>query len=196
MGRTWSRSKRGRTSEPTDPGLALPSLERSEATERRRAAGRAARRAGLEFEQYVDGWLTALEQARLIAWWQANHPGKIGARFVEAAGADRGGFLARGTPFALEVKSTQPGDDFHRRRVTEKQARHLDAVARAGGPALLALQFRAWDGVNLQYLVPWEVAPWRRLRTQDVLRAADLEDFRVLPGMFAASFRARIAAGL
>lgn len=120
-------------------------------SKRNKARGHIAKQAGKDFEAAIDVELTTLQQQGVIAYWERNKAGwrKTGPRWmpVEVSGADRFGVLSNGLAFALEVKSTgsTPGGKpkpLDLSRITDRQRLHLDATHRAGGCALLALEFR------------------------------------------------------
>lgn len=89
-------------------------------------------------------------------------------------GSDSGGLS-----FAAEAKSTAD-DRLARAVVSEKQADHLDAVARAGGLALLLCEFRS--AAPARCAVPWAEVPWRKLRTADSVGLAEIERWIIAPG--------------
>lgn len=187
----------GGTSLPPPSGAAplldsrKPSTERRDALdkkERNRKRGREARESGADFEAAVDSSLRVLHQQGVITWCQVNRPGKHGASFAEATGADRSGLLPFAIGWAMEVKSVQ-GDRLPRKRLTELQIAHLDATHRCGGLALLAVQFRHEPPIeHTVVLVPWALVPWKKLRKQQVLERVDVGSWRIGAADFAATF--------
>lgn len=85
-----------------------------------------------------------------------------------------------GVSFAAEAKSTSD-DRLARAEVKPKQAEHLDAVSRAGGLALLLVEFRG-GSVPVRCAVPWAEVPWRKLRTADSVGADDIARWTIAPG--------------
>jgi hypothetical protein len=154
----------------------------------KRSAGALAHATGQLFQ---DGIANQLEAARMmgeIAWWEHNQPlfrpiGK--GRFVAVArgGADFAGILpGGGIAFAIEAKSCDD-DRFYRSWLPENQTSHLDAVARAGGLALLAIQFRGAP-CSPSYLVEWFSVPWLTIRSAPSIGPADLVGSSMARGGF------------
>lgn len=90
------------------------------------------------------------------------------------AGSDSGGLS-----FVAEAKSTAD-ERLARAVVSQKQSDHLDAVARAGGLALLLCEFRA--AAPTRCAIPWAEVPWRKLRTADSLGRAEVGRWIIAPG--------------
>lgn len=84
-----------------------------------------------------------------------------------------------GVSFAAEAKSTS-SDRLARAEVKTKQAEHLDAVSRAGGLALLLIEFRTSTPVRCS--VPWAEVPWKKLRTADSVGIVELTEWVIAPG--------------
>lgn len=73
-------------------------------------------------------------------------------------------------PLGAEAKSTKK-DRLPRSAVEPLQAKYLDAVARAGGLALLLVEFRAQD---IRTAIPWLEVPWQVLKSAESLSVADV----------------------
>lgn len=171
---------------------------------KRVAVGRANKSAGDAFEIWLNlqhreairrGFLACVEKSE-------PHTKIINGRVVYTARgvADYFGTLAAGTrstdsfsarvrpaasvldgiSFAVEAKSTADERLAHA-EVKPKQAEHLDAVSRAGGLALLLVEFRG-GSVPVRCAVPWAEVPWRKLRTADSVGIAEIERWIITPG--------------
>lgn len=137
--------------------------------------GHKSRDAGSSFEKRVQGALVAAQQAGVVAWWSHQHPlmNQRGT-YVGQTGADFVLVLVGGTSGAIEAKSVK-GASMPRDRIEPEQARHLTAVARERGVALLALEFVDEErGAKDQFLVPWDAVPWKLARTSERVYARDL----------------------
>lgn len=168
------------------------------------ALGRANKAAGSTHEFWIDLQHAAAWREGLLAHVEKNEPHSrvvSGRVLYSAAGvADYTGTLAAGTrstslfsaraplsvldgvTLAVEAKSTSAAR-LARAEVKPRQAEHLGAVARAGGLALLLVEFRGADPRGAaRYAVPWAEVPWAKLRTADSVGAADLARWSVLPG--------------
>jgi len=166
-------------------------------TEARELAGRKAKRRGEALETWVRGLLISALLALVIAHWmqiwpEAKHKrapdGRGGWRFElrwgARAHADFAGTTADGRSFAIECKTVE-GARLPRARIAAQQVKHLDAVARAGGVALLALEFRDEGpvvSVGRQYLVPWGQVPWVVARSAQAVEEASLARWRIKHG--------------
>jgi hypothetical protein len=83
---------------------------------------------------------------------------------------------------ACEAKSTD-GDRLPRSKISPKQQEHLTAVARAGGLALLVIEFRHdTPPVFTRYAVPWLEIKWTVLRTAESVAESDISQWQVQPG--------------
>lgn len=165
----------------------MPKRPKGEISSRISARSQASARAveaGKSFEEVIEGHLSTAASNRLVDQWKHNEPHFVRAgfkRFVpaEAGIADYSGVLFGGIAFGLEVKSTA-GDRFAKASVSESQQTHLDALARAGALALLALQFRNdRAGAVDNFLVPWQAAPWEIARTAESLTRGALSAWRL-----------------
>lgn len=177
------------------------------------ATGRANKAAGSTHEFWMSLQHAEAKRAGLLAHVEKNEPHSkiIGGRvmYSSAGVSDYTGTLAAGTrstsffvgrpqlscldgvTLAVEAKSTSAAR-LARAEVKPRQSEHLDAVARAGGLALLLVEFRGAD--PLRFAVPWAEVPWTKLRTADSVGAADLGRWLVQPGgsylsMFATTLR-------
>lgn len=78
--------------------------------------------------------------------------------YVAPGVSDYTATLEGGRSAAVEAKSVE-GDRFARSGVSDQQQKHLDAVSRAGGLALLVVDFHR--GVrHLRFAIPWLEVPW------------------------------------
>lgn len=135
---------------------------------------------GRAFEEAIENKLTVLKQTRIVAWWEHQQPRMFRRGGVwlkgEASGADFSGVLEGGRAFALEAKSVGPEHEREpvlilEKHVSEKQRDHLNAVARAGGLAVLAVQFRHELAPWLTAVITWSSVPWERAKVRSHLRA-------------------------
>lgn len=149
------------------------------------AAGRAAKAAGDAFEAFLEEHHDRALQRGILAFIQHNQAttNVVGGRLIYTArgAADYSGVLNNGsaTAVAIEAKSTK--DSYLPRSAIElKQAEHLDAVAAAGGLALLLVEFRDEDVNSQQYAsrdkfaIPWKQVPWKVKKTAESLDREDL----------------------
>lgn len=152
------------------------------------SAGRTAQAVGKHLEQIVAAQIECATQARLVVWSAHNQPlfRQVGpARFVraQASGADWSLVFNGALAGALEVKGTADRR-FYRSAITDLQQEHLEQVARAGGLAVLLVQFRSEAGWPI-YRVPWQAVPWERASaTKDApsVTAEAVEPWRFNPG--------------
>ncbi len=163
----------------------------------RELGGRRAKRRGEALEREVRAYLGSAEVGRVVAHWmqvwpEARHrsapDGRGGwrweLRWGERAHADFSGTTADGRSFAIECKTVE-GPRLPRTRVEAHQAKHLDAVARAGGVALLALEFRDEGpaaSIGRLYVVPWALVPWAKARSAESVDEPSVARFRVRHG--------------
>jgi recombination protein U len=149
--------------------------------------GRIKQAVGEMFEAWVDGQHEHAQRLGIIAHVEKNEPhSKIihGHVIYTAAGvADRTGTLEGGRSLAVECKSTK-AVRFPRNDISTKQQEHLDAVARAGGLALLLVEFRATTPpLFARYAIPWLEIPWKTLKTAESLDPADIGVWMIPPGV-------------
>lgn len=146
----------------------------------RAAAGRAARDSGADFEAFVERHHAEALRLGVLAHVAHNEPhGRmVGGRWVMVAPgvADYTGVIfPRGRVLAVEAKSRRGrirlGD------VEPAQRRHLDAVVRGGGLAILLVRIvesTAAAEFQSEYAVPWVDVPWRVVRSAESVGAEDL----------------------
>ncbi len=167
--------------------------------------GHLSRDVGDGWEQAIENKLAVLHQLGVIAWVEHQQPElfslgvvRRGPRVIQAwgkgapSGADYSGVLGRQSPrpglaFALEAKSVGPKEGRDRSLVYEDeisptQIDHLNAVARAGALAVLAVQFRRQREPWLLAAIPWAEVPWERERVKHHLRAEDCAAWRIPTG--------------
>lgn len=144
--------------------------------------GRKSRDAGKEFEQRVENALRAASQSRLVTWWAHQQPAVTRAgKPIGQSGADFALVLRGGLSGAIECKSVL-GDRLARHVIRPEQARHLDTVARSGGLALLAVEFRDVSaGIVSAHLVPWLSVPWTVARSAESATRDALAEWRMRP---------------
>jgi hypothetical protein len=148
---------------------------------------------GVAFETFVRNRLLMLQQRQIVAWWEKQEPSWFydGRRKAwqrgAPSGADFHGVLSTGAAFAIEAKSTGPEDDKRcdlilEARVSEKQRKHLDAIAAIGGPAFLAVQFRPTNEPWTTAIIPWREVPWRRAVSRHHLEGEAAQPWRLPQG--------------
>lgn len=126
------------------------------------AIGRRAKSAGDAFEAWIEREHEEAGRLGILAHVVHNQARSSVVRgrlmFTSAGVADYTGTLEGGRTLAVEAKST--GETSLRRSAVEPlQATHLEAVARAGGLALLLVEFRSQSSSS-RYAVPWLEVPW------------------------------------
>lgn len=149
--------------------------------------GRSAKAAGDAWERYIEAEHQKAEMLGILAFVEHSEPHAkmIGGRFqfTSPGTADYVGTLDRsGLSFCAELKSTYK-DHLLKSAVEPKQQRHLEAVARAGGLALLLIEFRRQPlpGVPIalhdRFAVPWLKVPWKVKRTAESVSVEDLGEW-------------------
>lgn len=159
-------------------------------------AGRAAKASGDAFEDWLNtqhekarhlGILAHIEKTQAVA--KMVH-GRL--MYTEKGVADYVGCLESGRYLALEAKSTKEAR-FAKNNVSSKQQDHLERVARAGGLALLLVEFRpdrfrdGFPGPSFGqsredcFAVPWLEAPWEVKRTAESISANNIRAWQVEP---------------
>lgn len=160
-----------------------------------KAIGRKAKAIGAAFETWIDGQHQAAHALGILAFVEKTeaHSQVIHGRveFIAPGVADYIGTLCDGgKTLAVEAKSTDDAQ-LMRSVVSPKQAKHLDAVAAAGGLALLLVEFRHVSQVGesyaaqvlpiyARYAVPWLEVPWQTLRTAESVAEASIQQWRIL----------------
>jgi len=153
-------------------------------------AGRQAKFAGDDFEEWLNtqhekakhlGILAHVEKTQAVT--RMVHGRLI---YAERGVADYIGCFESGRYLALEAKSTKD-KRFAKSNVSVKQQDHLERVARAGGLALLLVEFRE---IYLGYLlrrcfaIPWLEVPWAVKRTAESISADELLGREALPDCY------------
>lgn len=150
-----------------------------------RKIGRKKQASGAAFEAWIDAQHVAAKAMGLLGHVEHNQPHSkvINARVVYTACgvADYSLLLPGGIYGAAEAKSIQ-GDTLLQSLIAPKQTAHLNAVAEAGGVALLLVEFRHEDGRNNRYAIPWKLIPWKVKRTAPSLSEEDAAHWLVRPG--------------
>lgn len=168
-----------------DDKLVRDVLDRRE----RAAKGRRSQAIGDAFESWVDGQHEGARRLGILAHVEHNQARSrvVKGRLIYTATgiADYTGVLVGGRTLAAEAKAVA-GGRLPRSRIEEKQARHLDAVALAGGLAFLLVEFHAqskFTAVFTRYAVPWREVPWRIVKTAESVDVGALYDeWEVQPG--------------
>lgn len=133
--------------------------------------GRKKQVAGALFEHWVEGQhKIALAKGLLVHVEHSEPHCKVinGRLIYTACGvADYFGTLAGGKSLAVEAKSID-STSFPYRLIKPKQIKHLDAVANAGGVAVLLVNF-----AGVKCAMEWRQVPWKVKRSA---KSIDLED--------------------
>jgi hypothetical protein len=151
---------------------------------KRSAAGRKAKRVGDRFDVEWAGVQHEMAgMLGILVHIEHNQPHtrmvKNRVIYTRKGVADYTGTLYGGRSFAAEFKSTDD-ERLMRSAIQAKQAEHLDRVAKAGGLALLLVEFRT--PVRKQYAVPWLQVPWKTLRSAESLSQEDVSTWLVPAG--------------
>ncbi len=147
------------------------------------SGGRAAKAAGDQFESWLEDQHTIAMYLGIVAHVEKNEPhskiihGRV--MYTSPGIADWTGTLEGGRSLAVEQKSTKD-NRLALSAVEPKQQKHLEAVARAGGLALLVVEFRNPPLVARQFAIPWLDVPWTVARTAKSVCAGDLAKWAVL----------------
>ncbi len=156
-----------------------PDLDASITGLHHRRSGVAAKRTGEAWERVVGAALDALAHEGLVAHWTwtgarcrpVKHAGRVLWTPVEKGPCDVAGTLAGGRSLVVEVKASssalplRPTATKHGGLAPHQRAQ-LDAVARAGGCALLAVQIAGTRAV-----IPWTEVAEMDGATRDVARS-------------------------
>jgi hypothetical protein len=164
-------------------------------TRTRSQAGRHAKLVGDLHEGWNEQQLTKAVHLGIVAHYYHNQPTAKKIRGVwelTAPGvSDYTGVLesqlfanfprwGAGTSLAVEAK-TVDGTRFYRSDVTREQQDHLEAVARAGGLALLSIAFRVADGSGFvrihRFVIPWLEVKWQKLRSAESINFESGQDW-------------------
>lgn len=155
---------------------------------RDRSAGRKSQAIGAAFESWIEGQHIHAHRLGILAFVEKTeaHAKTIQGRlmFVGKGVADYIGCLVGGRCLAVEAKST--GDEYlMRSAITPKQVRHLDAVAMAGGLALLLVEFRLTVHQSYSsragYAIPWTEVPWKVRRFAESVSVNDVQQWKIEP---------------
>jgi len=151
------------------------------------AIGRLSQAAGSSFESWIDGQHEVAKMIGILAYVAHNQveTNVIKGRLTRTAASesDYTGLLDRGAKyFACEAKSTK-AESLPRAAVQPKQQKHLEIVARAGGLALLLVEFRITElPLRYRFAVPWLEVPWVTKRSAESVSAEQLGPWLIAPG--------------
>lgn len=151
------------------------------------AGGREAQAVGGRFEDWLDEQHLEALRLGIFACAVVHNQAKTKVaggrlRYTGKGPADYTGTLAAGArSFAAEAKSTKSGR-LPRSVVKKKQAEHLGAIARAGGMALLPIEFRGGDAPPRRYACPWSEVPWEKVRSAESVAEEALQAWRIPDG--------------
>ncbi len=154
----------------------------------RQLAGSRAQAAGARFEEWVEAQHVLAAHLGILAHVEHNQPHAkvVGGRliYVKQGVADYTGTLEGGRSLTVEAKSRS--GRLLRSDIEPRQAIHLEAVARAGGLALLLVEFRDQHKIR-RFAIPWREVPWEVLRSAESIglesaRGVAGSRRRVLPG--------------
>jgi hypothetical protein len=134
--------------------------------------------------------LDAAVRLGIVSYYQHNEPKaryiKGQLTYVKRSGTDfSGAFERRPFPplechFAIECKSIK-GDRLPRSMIETDQEKHLDAVARSGGLALLAGEYRV-KRERIRFFCPWLEVPWKVINSAESVLLEDVEQWLEQPG--------------
>lgn len=164
------------------------------------ARGRTAKLVGDLHEGWVEQQLDKAVHLGIVAHYYHNQPTakKINGEWVLTAPGvsdytgvlEAGGGLRWATTLAVEAKTVE-GMRFYRKDVTREQQDHLQAVADAGGKALLAVAFRVPDLTDAagrvqiyRFVIPWLEIRWVKLRSAESIDAEELQQWVPHPECF------------
>ena len=152
---------------------------------------RKSQQVGGAFERWIEAQHEAAKILGILSHVEHNQAqAKVvrgGLRYVGKGVSDYTGTLAgNGRALAVEAKSTQK-PRLPRAEIKKKQAEHMDAVARAGGLALLLVEFRqeTKDAEFLQrFAIPWLEVPWETKKSAESISVEDLAAWAVVPDCY------------
>lgn len=144
--------------------------------------GHSSRDAGKAFELRIENALTVAMQSRVVSWWAHQQPAY--SRFgtpLKPSGADFVFVLRGGVSGCVECKSLK-GSRLARSAIAPEQSRHLDAVSKERGLALLAVEFRDEEkGIFSSHLIPWDAVPWKVARSAEAVSMDALQGYKLQP---------------
>lgn len=149
----------------------------------RRVAGQQAQSAGSTFESWLEAQHEKAIRSGILAHIEHNQPHAkiINGRliYVESGVSDYTGVLDNkvATSVAIEAKSSKI-DRLAYSVIKRKQADHLDAVAHAGGLALLLAEFRH-EALPRRFAIPWLEVPWAILRSAKSISSTDVAQWEI-----------------
>lgn len=138
--------------------------------------GRKSQAVGAAFESLIESHHTMALRQGIIAHIVHNQASSrvVGGRLIydKPGVADYTGCLVGGGRcLAVEAKSVE-GERLPKSRIEPLQEKHLNAIAEAGGLALLLVEFRV-PGRLWRYAIEWAKVPWTVAKTAESLTAAD-----------------------
>lgn len=142
--------------------------------------GGQAQAAGSHFEAFIERHHNEGKRLGIIAHVAHNEPRSkvIGGRLIyESAGvSDYTAVLEQGARAAAIEAKSRKGTCLGKSEVEPLQQEHLDAVAHAGGLALLLVEFRSETPPYFnRYAIPWLLVPWKIKRTAESLEQVDID---------------------
>ncbi len=134
----------------------------------RQQAGFRAQATGARFEGWIEMQHERAAHLGILAHVEHNQPHakNVGGRLIytRPGVADYTGTLEGGRSLAVEAKSRM--GRLLRSDIEPRQAIHLEAVSRAGGLALLLVEFRDEHKTH-RFAIPWLEVPWETLRSAE-----------------------------
>lgn len=151
----------------------------------RQAGGRLAKASGDAFEDWISGQHMMAKNRGILAHVAHTYPEakyiKGTLTYVKKGVADFSGTLEGGRSLAEEAKSTKDVL-LDKSQLKPKQIAHLETVARAGGLALLLVEFRQKTHPFYQrFAIPWLEVPWTVIESAETVSALALMKWIVPP---------------
>jgi hypothetical protein len=150
------------------------------------AIGRTAQAVGAGLESWADAQHEFAKTVGILAHVTHNQAqaNVVGGRLIYTASgvSDYSGVLDRsGVAVAIEAK-TSKANALPRANVKPKQQEHLEVVARAGGLALLLVEWRLeTPPYRVRAAIPWLEVPWAVKRSAESLTMSDAEPWVIQP---------------
>lgn len=136
----------------------------------RSAAGRRSKVSGKVHEGWVETQHAKAVILGIVAHVEHNegHTEMVGRqlKWVSPGISDYTAVLEGGRYAAIEAKALS-GERFSRSSVSPLQQAHLHATAKAGGLALLVIDFKTPTGLHRRFAVEWLSVPWEVARSAE-----------------------------